>query len=391
MALDIGTEAVKALIFKPEGKKTIILGSSLEYFGRYGVFDSRDFETELMKRTISKAIVQAVQSLSFPLAKKELKKRAQAQKKWQVYLTLSAVILKARMVSQSFLREEPKKRIFKTEEKNIYQNIFRAARKRISQEFAKTFGIMPSDIQWISMKVLETKIDGYQVSQFEGYEGKDLNVKVLVVFSPKYYLENIKRIAESLGLEILNIAHEAEGLPLALGTENKNGIFVDIGGEVTQVFLLKNGVLQQVTEFGAGAKIFSQKLSETLGINEETARILKERYSNKSLSAQTSKRIKEIFLEEKKTWYENLKLQVKKTNSGESLSSTIFLFGGGAQLPEIQEVLKENGVKDREDLSIFTSPEIKIIYPKDLKDIEDTSKSLKSPQYVPPLLISCRY
>jgi len=124
LLIDVGTETVKALlfeehsfvepkarrekklvsssfstlrcarVFEESGQKIKILGSSLEYFDRYGIFDSRDFETDVLKKAISRAI-------------KNLGKGEEMNK--SVILGLPAHILKARVIRQSLKREEPKK------------------------------------------------------------------------------------------------------------------------------------------------------------------------------------------------------------------------------------------------------------------------------------------
>jgi len=368
LVLDIGTEAIKTLIFKREqlakkdDKKIIVLGASKQYFEKSGVFDKKDFEKEALKKIISKAI-------------KETQEQAKTTKVLTL-LSLPSTFLKGRIVFHFFERKKANEEISKTEKKVIYDQVLRDVQKDISQKFAEEFGILPQDIQRISLRFLGRKIDGYSVSTFQGYKGKILEFKILGTFLPKSYLENIEEITQDLELEILKISYPPENLPI-IQEVKKDGIFLDIGGEVTQIFLVKDGNLQQINEFGMGGKIFSQSLSNALGINEETVRDLKERYSNKLLSPETRERIKEILAGEERDWYENLKLGIKKMKIEGPLPSTVFLFGGGSQLPEIQDSFK----KRRLSLS-----KIKFIFPKDFKNIEDRTRSLKSPQDVPSLL-----
>ncbi len=301
-------------------------------------------------------------------------------------VSLSPNILKGRIIWQFFERKKTTRlKISNAEEKNIYQQCFRKSQKEISQQFNKEFGILPEDIKWITLKVLEVKIDGYSVPKLQGYEGEDLRFKILVAFLPKYYFENIKRIFKDLQLNIFKIVHIAENLPILSEDKTRDAVFLDVGGQITQFFLVKAGILQQINEFEIGGKTFSQKLSETLGLDEESTRVLKERYANKLLSPESEKRIKEIFSEEKRIWCEGLESKIKEihpvkfvsrpfneVNSKKLFPSTIFLFGGGSLLPEIQEVLTE----------------AKLIRPENLKNIKDATKGLKSPQYIPSLLIS---
>lgn len=364
--LDIGTETVKALIFeKSEQNKIAILGASLQYFDKFGVFDCRAFEKNVMKEAISKAV-------------EETKTQAGVEVN-SVLLGLPANILKGKVVFQLFKRKNLKQIINKEEEKEIYQNILKEARKKISQIYASQKGILPGDIQFLDSKILETRIDGYRVPNLRGYEGENLDFRILNTFLPKYYLKNIEDIVQALNFENVNIVHEAQNLTFCLN-EMPNGVFLDVGGEVTKIFLVEKGILKQVDEFEMGGQFFSQILSEKLGLGELRARILKERYSKKVLSKESSEKIKEILWLDTKTWLESLKLKLKELSGGALLSPAIFLFGGGSLLPEIEEILIK-------DFSFTDQPRVKFIYPKDLKKIEDRTKNLNSPQNISSLLI----
>lgn len=390
LTLDIGTEAVKVLIFSTSASpinKISILAASSQYFERYGVFDGRDFETDIIKKAILKAVEEARKKIFFSLARRDLKNKVQKQKKWQILLGISSNKLKGRVVSQNFVRENSRDKISKKEEKVICQEVLKRAEKEISQKFAQESGILPSDIYWISLKIIEMKIDGYLVSTFQGYEGENLEFKILATFLPKYYLERIKKIIESLGMEILKIVHPVENLSFLCEDDREDGIFLDVGGRITQFFLVRGGILQQIGEFEGGGKIFTETLSQDLGINEESARILKERYSNGLLNIETVKKMKEIFIREKKNWYLCLKNEVKKLNQRNIFPLNIYLFGGGSLLPEIKEILEEKITSDSKGTTSQGSAEIKFIHPKDFKNIKKGTVNLKDPQIISSLLI----
>ena len=374
LGLDIGTEAVKAIIFSFSGKKDkkiTILGNSFSYFDSYGIFNSKDFEADVIKKTISKTIAKTQEKVN--------------QRPNLTLLGLPANILKGRIVFQSFKRENSQSIIDKKEKEVIYQKILSKTQKEISQIFAKESGILPKDIHFINLKILEIKIDGYAVPVIQGYDGKNLDFRILAIFLPKYYLENVKKNIQTFapgGLEILNLA---EVLPYFFRNRVADGIFLDVGGNLTQIFLVNNEKLNKVDEFQIGGETFSQALSQSLGLEISEARVLKENYSKGELLEEgVRKRVREIFFQSLENWFKNLKLKLK-THS--LLPSAFFLFGGGSQLPEIQEILEEG---DWEGFSFFTPPKVKFIYPKDFRNIEDITKKLNSPQDVPALLL-CYY
>ncbi len=357
LVLDIGTEAVKALVCRKDNSKLAVLGAATQYFERYGVFKGKIFEANVIKKSILKVIEQTqIHEQNF--------------KKLLVLLTLSPNILKARTSLQLLKQDEGlKTRISKAQEKAIFQQIFKKAQEEIHQRFSEESGILPRDIEMISLKTLEMKIDGYPVSRLQGYNGKNLEIRVLAIFLLKHCLESIKKIFADLELKIFKIIHLAESLPFGLGDKIGDGVFFDVGGEISQFFLVKRGNLEKVNEFGAGGKVFSEKLSQVLGIDEESARIFKEKYANNLLSREVEQRIKEILLSEKRIWRQDLELKLGIVNL-----SNVQLFGGASLLPEIKGLL----------------PGAKIIYPKNFKNIKDETENLKSPQYIPGLLV-CYY
>lgn len=321
--LEVGTETVKALLFKEHGQKIEALTSACEYFDRYGVFDSRDFEGDVFKKAISRAI-----------------QKLGANSEKSVILGLPADILKARVVCQNLKRLRSKENITEREAKQIYGQAIEKAKKNITQIFNQQSGILPSDIQFINLKILEIRVDGYRVPSLLKYDGQDLNFRILATFLPRHYLEKIKAIVESMDLKMGEVRQEAEGLNLFF-KEKSDAIFLDIGGTISQIFMVRNGILEKIDEFPLAGQIFSKAISEKLGLREAEARILKERYSKGELSKESLDRIKDILGFACQVWFKNLELKLKEMSKGFLFPLDIVIFGGGSQLPDIKDILKK--------------------------------------------------
>lgn len=353
MILDIGTEAVKSLIVKKEDKKIIVLGTGISYFDKSGLFQVNDFEIDAVCKGISSSIQEASRNFVLVSEKRDLKGLP-------VLVLLSSDILKARIAWQGIERKK-ESRISKPEEEKILQEVRIKAKKDISQSFTKQSGILANHIHWVKIKVIETKINGYSVSRLSGCNGKDLEIKVLGIFLAKHYFEIIQKIADKLELKFPKIVYLDRGLTINFSQRLKNGIFIDAGGSISQIIFLKQGVLERIDEFKLGGQTFSKSLSEALGIDDDSARMLKHKYTEGLLSKEVEQRIKNIFLTEKLTWQKGLERSLNQAGSN------IYVFGGASLTPEIKTT---------------------VIYPKHLKDIKDLTKSLTSPQFVPALLAS---
>lgn len=383
VSLDIGTEAAKVLFFslkeeREKGKVVNILGSSLHYFDSYGIFDGYHFDEKIIQRALDGAIREA-----FCGFQRVIGKEVKDWSKLSAIISLPANIIKSRIVFQSLKREKIKDVISRKEEGIIRQRVLESVRLEVSQVYGRESGILSKDIHFIALKVLEAKIDGYEVPALQGYDGKNLNFRILAIFLPADYLKTIKNITDSLGLKNAKITHSAQNLlHSSYLSKRSDGIFLDIGGSLTQIFLLNRGKLEQTEEFEMGGRAFSRALSDSLGLNMKSARILKEDYCKGVLSEQVRKRIREIFLRPSAEWFNNLRFKLSARKS--FLASTFFLCGGGSLLPEIQEILERGNWKEA---PIIAPPEVQFIYPKDLPDIIDKTNSLNSPKDISPILI----
>jgi len=354
LVLDIGTEAIKVLFLEKKNKELIVLNYNLCYLEKYGISNSDDLETEFIKR----GVVSSLETI---------KEKERDLKNSPVLLSLPPNILKAKIVSQFYKRDNDL-RISKKEEKFIVKQVLNKTKKQVSAQFAKESGILPDDIQWINFNIVEFKVNGYPVSGLYGCQEKDLEISTLVIFLPRYYFKKIQRIFEDLNLKISKIVHLGEIFQNSFSRKIKNGTFIDLGGKYIQGFSIKNNNLNQISDFEIGGEDFTQRLSETLGIDHDSARLLKEKYGSNLLTPEVKIRIREIFSPEKKIIQQYLEIMFKKIKP----SSRLYIFGGGSLMPEIKESIKYS----------------KIVRPKDLKYIKDPTKNLKSPQYTPSLLIA---
>jgi cell division ATPase FtsA len=371
LALGVGNESIKALFFKKEKGEIIVLENYYEYIGELHQSENVDFDTKF----IEKAIISIITKIQDRIKIKPL----------SVLVELPANILKARIVSVDYQRENFRKIISPKEETDIYHIVFKKIKEKAFEEFGQKTGILAEDFHFIALDNLGVKIDGYEIQKIQGFSGKELSFKFLVTFLPQKYFEEFGRIGKNLKFKNLKLFHEAQGLKYYAKVERLSGVFVDIGGILTKIFLVKDGRLEMIKEFEMAGSFFSSALSESLGITSDRARVLKEDYSKKMLSEQVRQRIREIILPYAQKWFSALKAELRDNSS--LLPHNFFLFGGESQLPEIEDII-ENG--DWKDIAFISQPEVKILLPKDLKNIQDKTQSLNNPREV-SLLLLCYY
>jgi cell division ATPase FtsA len=167
LSIDFGGEAVKAVLFKKEKDKSSILGYSVQSFESFGIFDISGLEQDNVKKIISKTLEQI---------------REQSDKKIEeICVRLPADILKGQIFSEIYKREAGRKKITKKEQEDIRRAMLEAVKREISKNYALKTGIMPRDIYFPTLKIFQTKIDGYKTPSLEGFCGETVEFKIFKV------------------------------------------------------------------------------------------------------------------------------------------------------------------------------------------------------------------
>ena len=191
--LDVEDNFVKGLILKKENAGLTLLANSRK--------DYSDLATG-MKETIDEAYNQYMlfqDEDNITLSEIPL------------VLSLPSDILRAKVVSFDFKRND-NILISKPEETSLVKRVINKTKYEIGKEFLKDSGILPSDIKYISFKLVKRNINGYDVRRLFKLNGKELSFETLGVYLTKEDFNNIRSIVDGLGLHLTKIVHIAEAL-----------------------------------------------------------------------------------------------------------------------------------------------------------------------------------
>jgi cell division ATPase FtsA len=332
LGFDLGRGSVKGFVFEKDNIGRTIVSFSDDKIERFGVFDGKDFEFDIVKKSIEKVI-------------KELKlKNAPELEK---LVSFSPEILRAAIFTFFFKRESSEK-IKEKEAEEIERSASENAIKNLKEKL-KEKGV--GDFRVVKSRIVERKILGYWVPILEGFEGSEVELKVLVVYSANHYLLYIDKLKDFLGIKEEKIFHPVEGLIDYLGHDYKifseskqKGVFIDIGERTTTLLSFKEGI-DSFKSFLLGGYDFTKKISEKLGVSESRADVLKEDMFNNKLTKEVNSKIAEIIKPVLIVWLK----QVAKI----VMNKRVYLYGGGSLLPPLQEGLKQAGA----DEVVYLKPE----------------------------------
>ncbi len=375
ISLDIGTEFVKVLVFKldEENQKGIVVG-----LGK---------KRQKLRNMISGAVSDIGGVIeTCRAAIDEAEEMAGVKDVPRAIMGIAGELVKGTTTTVHYERAKPEIRIDMPELKNIISKVQWKAFDRIRKQLSWETGHNEIDVELINAAIVNVKIDGYRISDPMGFQGRDVSISVFNAYAPMMHLGALHKIADELNLDLLSIAAEPYAVAQSMGTYNNpdfGAIIIDIGGGTTDVALVRNGGLEGTVMYALGGRAFTKRLASSLNLTFEEAEKLKMKYSFGMLSVEMTQRIDKIFEPDCEVWVSGLEIALDSFSNYDLLPPRILLCGGGSGLPGIQKILSKGGWI--ENMPISSEPKVSFIQPRDVVNIVDQTKQLKSPQMVAPM------
>lgn len=375
LALDIGTEVVKALICTPEGTKARVLG--------VGKKKQRLGDMQSGAVTDIGAVINNCQE-----AIREAEKMASASAS-KLIMGIAGELVKGATTTISYTRREPDTKIDLAELKNIVHKVQWKAFDEVRSALAFETGYNEIDVKLVNAAIVGVSIDGYKVANPLGFQGKEVTISIFNAFAPLVHYGALQTIAAELDMDLMAITAEPYAVARCMGYEdggNYSAIFVDIGGGTTDIAVVRNGSVEGTKMFTLGGRTFTKRLAQSLNISFEEAEEIKLAYSQDRLEKQSHKIVREAMKSDCEVWLSGVALTLSEFDSVDILPSKILLCGGGSHLPEIKEVLETRDWTQK--LPFPKKPHIAFMTPKMVSNVIDETKQLKDMQDITPMALA---
>lgn len=365
LALDIGTEYVKALIAK-KGKNTIKI---------VGVGKAHELPTNMYAGAIAD-IEGVAQTCEEAVAKAEDMAGVRAN---EVVVGIAGELIKGNTASIKYRRADAGKPITDAEMEKIIHQVQEKAGERARKEVALETNNKDVEVRLINSALVSLRIDGYKVSNPIGFKGKEVVVQIYTAFAPLVHISAIERVCDELELDLVTVAVEPFAVCRAcLGDDaesNFSGIVMDIGGGTTDVAIVEDGGVEGTKMFSLGGRSFTRQIAQRLGLTLEDAEKLKLLSESPNMKPELHKKYQDAIKRNLEVWQSGVELAIEEFDQLETLPGQILLCGGGAGLAEIQDVLATGDWY--KELPFARRPIVNLIDPDTIEGIEnDTDREL---------------
>jgi cell division protein FtsA len=288
---------------------------------------------------------------------------------------IAGELVKGSTLNVKVTRANPQKEIDIDEIDNIFTMVQERAHQRASKALAQEMGGKEIALKLVNSALISIEIDGYNVTNPLGFQGKEVHVQLYTAFAPMVHIGAIERVAEQLDLDLLTVAAEPFAVARSVIGDNPNAdisaILVDIGGGTTDIAVVNEGGVEGTVMFGIGGRSFTKSIERDLDLSYDEAENLKLSLSSDSISAKRKAAAEQALHKTLTVWISGVSLALEEFHRLDHLPNRILLCGGGASLDILRDELEKGDWY--KDLAFSKKPQIQFISPSQVSGIRDST------------------
>lgn len=370
VALDIGTENVKALIGKLEDDEIEIVGTGKAHQGLQDMQAGAISDIAAVTANCNKALAEA---------EKEAGVSARA-----VIIGIAGELVKGTTITIKVQRKNPKKALEINEVERIIELVQKRAFARARQQIADETGGKDIDVQLVNSALVRMQIDGYEVTNPVGFQGKEVVVQLYTAFAPMIHIGALEQVATQLDMDLLAVAAEPFAVARSVigdaDDSTMSAVLMDVGGGTTDIAVLNEGGVQGTQMFGIGGRAFTRSITRELEVDFAEAEKLKLGLGDGTAPKQLTEKLERALGKTVRVWRSGVELALSEYSNLEHLPHNILLCGGGSSLEMLTAELESADWYRK--LPFARKPVIRYITPEAVIGIHDATGSLEDHTFV---------
>lgn len=375
LALDIGTEYAKALVFEhDDGEGAVVTGVGRKRQGLSHMQSGTVADIPAVVRNCREALDDA-EAMAGRAAEK-------------VVIGIAGELVKGFTTSRSVERKRPDSSVTHSELERLLEEIEHDASAEAQRTITWETGLPNVDVRLVHAAVASAGIDGYAVSNPVGFQGRHLRISVFNAYAPLVHLGALESVVERLGLRLVKVVAEPYAVARSISGEQvgqSGALFIDVGGGTTDVALVRSGTVEGTRMFALGGRAFTKSLADRLDIDFEAAERVKIAHAAGEHD-EAADEIAAIIGEDVAVWAAGVELVLEEFGKEGLLPGRIELCGGGAALPEIRAALEADGFG--RELPFARRPQISMMEPDSVCEVTDATGLLVDQQDVTPMALA---
>jgi len=334
VALDIGTEYVKALIGK--------VSDDTNQIEIIGVGREHQALSDMQAGAVSD-IAGVVRNCDEALAKAEQQAGVSVR---TAVIGIAGELVKGTTTTVRISRKSSTKPIDVVEMEKIIRLVQERAESKAQTQMAWELGGKDVEVRLVNSALVSIEIDGYPVTNPIGFQGRDVVVQLYTAFAPMIHIGALERVAGELDIDLLAVAAEPFAVARSvIGNESNtsfSAVLMDVGGGTTDIAVINEGGVQGTKMFGIGGRAYTRAIERGTGVDFDIAEKLKLGLQTGSVPAGKVKVVEASLQKTLNVWLSGVELALAEFPQLDHLPHRLLLCGGGSSLDMLVDGLQQS-------------------------------------------------
>ena len=370
VALDIGTEFVKALIGHVNGNEIEIIGVGRSHQSLSDMQAGAISDIGSVVENCDEALNQAEQQAGVSVR--------------SAVIGIAGELVKGTTTTVRVARKQPDKALDMPEIERIIKLVQERAEAKAKQQLAWELGGKNVDVRLVNSALVGIEIDGYQVTNPIGFQGRDVVVQLYTAFAPLIHIGALERTAEQLDLDLIAVAAEPFAVARSVIGDDQSAsmsaILMDVGGGTTDIAVINDGGVQGTKMFGIGGRAYTRSVERDLNVEFDQAEELKLGLSTNKVPRNKVPSIEAALGKTLDVWVSGVELALSEFTKLDHLPYRILLCGGGSSLDMLMDRLHDSGWYNK--LPFTRKPVVQHIQPGQVVGITDKTGHVNDHTYI---------
>jgi cell division ATPase FtsA len=188
---------------------------------------------------------------------------------------------------------------------------------------------MEGKIRPIELKNMRTVLNGYPTNNPFGQKAKDLEMNIFISMSGENILTQIEgAIKQHFHIPIIKFSSFVVAsftISRDMFVNQENFLLINIGGEVTDISMVKKDVLKEAISYPAGSNFLVRGVSQEMSMTTDEAKSLIATFKEGHIDDASYRKIEPVISKLKNQWLRKFQESLSNITSDISIPSTIFI------------------------------------------------------------------
>jgi hypothetical protein len=209
-----------------------------------------------------------------------------------------------------------------------------------------------SNKDWVVFeeKIIQSKLNGYKVEKIFGRKTFDLEIEMFVSFIPKEIRNKVlflinQKVGDSAKRHLNSSTIASYSFFRDLFPNKNNFIYVDLGRVLTDVYIVRNDVIEGVASFPFGENHMVKSVMAKMKVSEHIVLSALDIYHSENNNNEEKQKIENLVLESIQNWTKKLEKVISQISYEADLPNTIFIIPNS----EVSKLLIKEMTKQKQE------------------------------------------